>query len=196
MLLMIDNYDSFTYNVVQALGELGAEVDVKRNDAITVAEALDLAPAGLLISPGPGTPADAGVSAALIENFAGRIPVLGICLGHQTIIEVYGGRIRRAERVMHGKTSPIYHDSRTIYAGLGNPFTATRYHSLIAGEQDLPDSLEISAYTVEGEIMGVRHREHDVEGVQFHPESVMTPEGAQLLGNWLQRCRPARRVAS
>ena len=196
MLLMIDNYDSFTYHVVQALGVLGAEVTVKRNDAITAAEALDLAPTGLLISPGPGTPADAGVSAALIEAFAGRIPVLGICLGHQTIIEVHGGRIRRAERVMHGKTSPVYHDSRTIYAGLGNPFTATRYHSLIAGEQDLPASLEITAYTVEGEIMGVRHREHAIEGVQFHPESVMTPEGAQLLGNWLQLCRPARKVAS
>ena len=196
MLLMIDNYDSFTYNVVQALGELGAEVDVRRNDAITVSAAQDLAPAGLIISPGPGTPVDAGVSAALIESFAGRIPVLGICLGHQTIIEVYGGRIGRAERVMHGKTSPIYHDSRTIYAGLGNPFTATRYHSLIAGEQDLPDSLEITAYTVEGEIMGVRHREHAVEGVQFHPESVMTPEGVQLLSNWLQLCRPTRKVAS
>jgi anthranilate synthase/aminodeoxychorismate synthase-like glutamine amidotransferase len=196
MLLMIDNYDSFTYNVVQALGELGAEVTVRRNDAIAPEEAVALAPAGLLISPGPGTPADAGVSAALIETFAGRIPVLGICLGHQTIIEVYGGRIQRAERVMHGKTSPVFHDGRTIYAGLGNPFTATRYHSLIAQEADLPDALEVAAYTAEGEVMGVRHREHDVEGVQFHPESVMTPEGAQLLGNWLQRCTLARRVTS
>jgi anthranilate synthase/aminodeoxychorismate synthase-like glutamine amidotransferase len=196
MLLMIDNYDSFTYNVVQALGELGATVDVRRNDAVTPEEAVALDPAGLIVSPGPGTPADAGVSAALIEGFAGRIPILGICLGHQTIIEVFGGRIQRAERVMHGKTSPVYHDGRGIYAGLGNPFTATRYHSLIAREQDLPEVLEISAYTVEGEVMGVRHRELAVEGVQFHPESVMTREGAQLLGNWLQLCGRAGRVAS
>ena len=196
MLLMIDNYDSFTYNVVQALGELGAEITVRRNDAIDVAAAVDMAPAGLLISPGPGTPADAGISAALIEAFAGRVPILGICLGHQTIIEVHGGRIQRADRVMHGKTSPVFHDGRTIYAGLGNPFTATRYHSLIAQEADLPDVLEISAYTAEGEVMGVRHREQAIEGVQFHPESVMTPEGVQLLGNWLQQCVGAKKVAS
>jgi anthranilate synthase/aminodeoxychorismate synthase-like glutamine amidotransferase len=196
MLLMIDNYDSFTYNVVQALGELGARVEVRRNDAITPEQAEALQPAGLLISPGPGTPADAGISAALIEHFTGRIPILGICLGHQTIIEVFGGRIQRARRVMHGKTSPIYHDGRSVYAGLGNPFTATRYHSLIAEEGDLPAALEIAAYTVEGEVMGVRHREHAVEGVQFHPESVMTAEGAQLLGNWLQLCAGAGTVAS
>jgi len=196
MLLMIDNYDSFTYNVVQALGELGARVEVRRNDAITPEQAEALQPAGLLISPGPGTPADAGISAALIEHFTGRIPILGICLGHQTIIEVFGGRIQRARRVMHGKTSPIYHDGRSVYAGLGNPFTATRYHSLIAEEGDLPTALEIAAYTVEGEVMGVRHREHAVEGVQFHPESVMTAEGAQLLGNWLQLCAGAGTVAS
>ncbi len=196
MLLMIDNYDSFTYNVVQALGELGAEVTVRRNDAVSPDEAAALAPAGLIISPGPGTPADAGVSAALIEQFAGRVPVLGICLGHQTIVEVFGGRIQRAERVMHGKTSPVYNDGRTIYSGLGNPFTATRYHSLIAVEGDLPEALEISAYTAEGEIMGVRHRQLAIEGVQFHPESVMTPEGAQLLGNWLQICTATGAVAT
>jgi anthranilate synthase/aminodeoxychorismate synthase-like glutamine amidotransferase len=194
MLLMIDNYDSFTYNVVQALGELGAAVDVRRNDAIDPAAALDLQPAGLLISPGPGTPADAGVSAALIEAFTGRVPILGICLGHQTIIAAHGGTIRRADRVMHGKTSPVFHDGRTIYAGLGTPFEATRYHSLIAEEADLPDCLEIAAYTADGEIMGVRHREHPVEGVQFHPESIMTREGGQLLGNWLQGCRTTRGV--
>jgi anthranilate synthase/aminodeoxychorismate synthase-like glutamine amidotransferase len=196
MLLMIDNYDSFTYNVVQALGELGATVTVRRNDAVTPEEAEALRPDGLLISPGPGTPADAGVSGPLIERFAGRIPILGICLGHQTIIEVFGGRIQRAGRVMHGKTSPVYHDGRTIYTGLGNPFTATRYHSLIALEQDLPRDLEISAYTVEGEVMGVRHRELAVEGVQFHPESVMTLEGAQLLENWLRLGARSGEVAS
>jgi len=196
MILMIDNYDSFTFNVVQCLAELGAEVDVRRNDAITVAEAEALNPSGLVISPGPGTPADAGVSADLIKAFAGRLPILGICLGHQTIIEVFGGRIIRAETVMHGKTSPIFHDGRTVYSGLGTPFTATRYHSLIAREEDLPADLEISAYTEEGEIMGVRHRTHAVEGVQFHPESIMTPEGRQLLANWLQQCGPARRMAS
>ena len=189
MLLMIDNYDSFTWNVVQALGELGAAVDVRRNDMIGVDEAVAMQPAGLIISPGPGTPADAGVSAALIEAFAGRAPVLGICLGHQTIVEVYGGRITRAANIMHGKTSGVFHDGRTIYSGLGTPFTATRYHSLIALEEDLPACLEVSSYTAAGEIMGVRHRELAVEGVQFHPESVATPEGKQLLGNWLNLCR-------
>jgi len=196
MLLMIDNYDSFTFNVVQCLAELGAEVTVRRNDAISVAEAETLAPGGLVISPGPGTPADAGVSADLIAAFAGRIPILGICLGHQTLISVFGGRIERAETVMHGKTSPIYHDGRTIYTGLGNPFVATRYHSLIAHETELPADLEVSAYTEEGDIMGVRHCQLPIEGVQFHPESVMTVEGQQLLANWLQLCAPARRLAS
>jgi anthranilate synthase/aminodeoxychorismate synthase-like glutamine amidotransferase len=195
MMLMIDNYDSFTFNVVQALGELGVEVTVRRNDAITAAEARDLAPAGVIISPGPGRPADAGVSAAIVEAFAGEVPVLGICLGHQTIVEVYGGRIGRADTVMHGKTSEIYHDDRTIYAGLGSPFQATRYHSLLVREDDVPAALEVSAYTAAGEIMGVRHRQHMVEGVQFHPESIMTPEGGQLLANFVRRCQPARRCA-
>jgi len=195
MMLMIDNYDSFTYNVVQALGELGATVTVRRNDAITVDQALALDPEGLVISPGPGTPQQAGVSAALIEAFAGRVPVLGICLGHQAIVEVFGGRIVRAPQVMHGKTSDVYHDGRTIYAGLGSPFQATRYHSLLVREDDVPDALEISAYTTAGEVMGVRHREHAVEGVQFHPESIMTPEGGQLLANFLRRCEPTRRCA-
>jgi para-aminobenzoate synthetase component II len=195
MMLMIDNYDSFTFNVVQALGELGVEVLVRRNDAISVAEALALAPEGLLISPGPGRPQDAGISAALIEAFAGKVPVLGICLGHQAIVEVFGGRVTRADTVMHGKVSDVFHDGRTIYAGLGNPFPATRYHSLLVREHDLPAELEISAFTAAGEIMGVRHREHAVEGVQFHPESIMTPEGGQLLANFLRRCDPVRRCA-
>jgi len=195
-LLMIDNYDSFTYNVVQALGELGAQVAVRRNDAVTADQAEALDPDGLVVSPGPGTPADAGQSAALIERFLGRIPVLGICLGHQTLVEVCGGRIHRAERVMHGKTSAVYHDGRTLYAGLGSPFTATRYHSLIARETDLPACLEVSAYTAEGEVMGVRHREHLAEGVQFHPESIATPEGMQLLASFVQQCRAAGRRAS
>lgn len=195
MMLMIDNYDSFTYNVVQSLGELGADVIVRRNDQVTVAEALDLAPDGLLVSPGPGTPRDAGVSAALVETFAGKVPVLGICLGHQVIVEVFGGRISRADVVMHGKTSHIYHDGRTIYAGLGSPFTATRYHSLHVREDDLPAALQVSAYTTAGEVMGVRHRELAVEGVQFHPESIMTPEGGQLLANFLRHCDPVRRCA-
>jgi para-aminobenzoate synthetase component II len=195
MMLMIDNYDSFTFNVVQALGELGVEVLVRRNDAIDVAEALALAPDGLLISPGPGRPQDAGISAALIEAFAGKVPVLGICLGHQAIVEVFGGRVTRADTVMHGKVSDVFHDGRTIYAGLGNPFPATRYHSLLVREHDLPAELEISAFTTAGEIMGVRHREHAVEGVQFHPESIMTPEGGQLLANFLRRCDPIRRCA-
>jgi len=194
-MLLIDNYDSFTFNVAQALGELGTEVTVRRNDAVSVDDALALAPDGLIISPGPGTPRDAGVSAALIEAFASRVPVLGICLGHQTIVEVFGGRITRAEEVMHGKTSEVFHDGRTLYAGLGSPFTATRYHSLLVREEDVPPALEVSAYTSAGEIMGVRHREHAVEGVQFHPESIMTPEGGQLLANFLRRCEPARRCA-
>jgi len=195
MMLLIDNYDSFTFNVAQALGELGTEVTVRRNDAVSVADALALAPDGLIISPGPGTPRDAGISAALIEAFGGRVPVLGICLGHQTIVEVFGGQVTRADEVMHGKTSEVFHDGRTLYAGLGSPFTATRYHSLLVREEDVPPDLEVSAYTAAGEIMGVRHREHAIEGVQFHPESIMTPEGSQLLANFLRRCEPARRCA-
>jgi len=186
MHLLIDNYDSFTFNVVQALGMLGAEVQVVRNDQITVDEALDLAPESLLISPGPGTPDDAGVSVALVRAFAGRAPILGICLGHQSIVQAFGGRIVRAERPMHGKTSRVYHDGHTIYAGVSNPFQATRYHSLIAVEGDLPADLTVSSYTSSGEIMGVRHRELPIEGLQFHPESILTPEGSTLLENFLR----------
>jgi anthranilate synthase/aminodeoxychorismate synthase-like glutamine amidotransferase len=186
MHLLIDNYDSFTYNIVQALGELGAEVDVRRNDTITVAEAEALAPQSIVISPGPGTPDDAGVSVELIKAFRGQVPILGVCLGHQSIVAAYGGVIGRADRVMHGKTSGVYHDGATIYSGLSNPFTATRYHSLIAREEDLPEGLKVSSYTSGGEIMGVRSKDDRVEGVQFHPESILTPEGGRLLGNFLQ----------
>jgi para-aminobenzoate synthetase component 2 len=186
MHLLIDNYDSFTYNIVQLLGELGADVEVVRNDKITVDEALAREPESLVISPGPGTPDDAGVSVELIRAFAGRGPILGVCLGHQSIVQAFGGKIVRAERVMHGKTSRIYHDGRTIYAGVSNPFQATRYHSLIAMEGDLPEKLTVSSYTSGGEIMGVRHRELPVEGLQFHPESILTPEGRTLLRNFLQ----------
>lgn len=186
MQLMIDNYDSFTFNIVQALGQLGVEVRVFRNDAITVEEAEGLRPSALIISPGPGRPADAGVSVALIRRFAQRIPLLGICLGHQCIVEALGGSISHADRVMHGKVSNVYHDGRTIYDGLSNPFCATRYHSLIAREESLPDALEIAAYTSDGEIMGVRLKGAPVEGTQFHPESILTPEGRQLFVNFLQ----------
>jgi len=186
MHLLIDNYDSFTYNIVQALGELGARVDVRRNDTLTVAEAEALTPESLIISPGPGYPKDAGISVDLIKAFAGRIPILGVCLGHQCIVEAFGGRITRAERVMHGKTSQVYHDGGTIYHGLSNPFTATRYHSLIAREEDLPADLKVASYTSGGEIMGVRAKDLRIEGFQFHPESILTPEGDKLLANFLQ----------
>ena len=189
MHLLIDNYDSFTYNVAQAIGELGHEVTVVRNDAIDVAGAVALDPRSLIVSPGPGRPSDAGVSIELIRRFAGRIPVLGICLGHQCIVEAFGGAIERAARVMHGKVSNVYHDNRTIYDGLSNPFSATRYHSLIAEEASLPEDLEVSAYTSEGEIMGVRVKGQPVEGVQFHPESILTPEGKKLLSNFLHSTR-------
>jgi len=184
MHLLIDNYDSFTYNIAQAIGTLGEVVRVVRNDEIDIAGAEALAPASLIISPGPGRPDDAGVSKALIAHFAGRIPVLGVCLGHQCIVEVFGGQVVRAGHVMHGKVSNVYHDGRTVYDGLSNPFSATRYHSLIAAERSLPDLLEISAYTSEGEVMGVRLKGSPVEGVQFHPESILTPEGARLLSNF------------
>lgn len=190
MHLLIDNYDSFTYNIVQALGELGAEVKVVRNDRITVDEALALQPESVIISPGPGTPDDAGVSLDLIKAFAEQGPILGICLGHQSIVQAFGGKIVRAKRVMHGKTSRVYHDSRTIFAGLSNPFPATRYHSLIATEDDLPAILQISSYTSAGEIMGVRHKELPIEGLQFHPESILTLEGATLFGNFLKLVNP------
>ncbi len=184
-LLLIDNYDSFTYNLVQAFLVLGAEVDVRRNDEISVAAALDLAPSHLCISPGPGTPYDAGVSMDMIRAFAGRVPVLGVCLGHQSIVEVFGGKVVRARRLMHGKTSRITHDGRTVFTGLPQECEIGRYHSLIAENSQMPDVLEISARTREDEIMGARHRTLMVEGVQFHPESILSPDGPQLLGNFL-----------
>jgi anthranilate synthase component 2/para-aminobenzoate synthetase component 2 len=184
-LLLIDNYDSFTYNLVQAFMVLGAEVLVHRNDAITVEGAAALAPTHLCISPGPGTPRDAGVSMRMIEAFAGRVPVLGVCLGHQAMVEVWGGEVVRAGRLMHGKVSLVEHDGAGVFAGLPRPFAAGRYHSLIARPESIPDVLEVTARTREGEIMGARHREFAVEGVQFHPESILTPEGPALLGNFL-----------
>jgi anthranilate synthase/aminodeoxychorismate synthase-like glutamine amidotransferase len=184
-LLMIDNYDSFTYNLVQYLGELGVEVVVKRNDAIDVAGARTIKADAIVISPGPGTPAEAGVSVPILREMAGELPILGVCLGHQCIGEAFGGRVVRASRLMHGKTSPVAHDGRTIFAGLSNPFEAMRYHSLIVEPASIPPSMEVSAQTAEGEIMGLRHREHRIEGVQFHPESIGTREGKDLLRNFL-----------
>jgi anthranilate synthase/aminodeoxychorismate synthase-like glutamine amidotransferase len=191
-LLLIDNYDSFTYNLVQAFMVLGAEVLVHRNDRISVDEARALKPTHLCISPGPGTPYDAGVSMQMIAAFAGRVPVLGVCLGHQSLVEVFGGKVVRAARLMHGKTSYVHHDGRGILAGLPEPFEAGRYHSLIAQPQSLPDVLEVAARTDEGEIMAVRHRDLAVEGVQFHPESVLTPQGPLLMDNFLQQRSPRR----
>ncbi|MGI9246003.1 MAG: anthranilate synthase component II [Steroidobacteraceae bacterium] len=185
-LLLIDNYDSFTYNLVQAFLVLGADVLVHRNDQITVDQARALAPTHLCISPGPGTPADAGVSIDMIRAFAGRVPVLGVCLGHQSIVEAFGGKVVRAGRLMHGKTSPVQHDGDGVFAGVPQPLQVGRYHSLIAEAATLPAELEITARTPEGEIMGVRHRELVVEGVQFHPESVLTPDGPLLMGNFLR----------
>ena len=189
MLLMIDNYDSFTYNLVQYLGELGEEVRVIRNDAMGVDEIAALRPARIVISPGPCSPTEAGVSVEVIQRLIGRIPILGVCLGHQCIGQALGGRIVRAERIMHGKTSPIHHDGRTIFQGLSNPFDATRYHSLLIERATTPSVLEISAWTAEGEIMGVRHTQHRLEGVQFHPESILTLEGKHLLRNFLEQTR-------
>jgi anthranilate synthase/aminodeoxychorismate synthase-like glutamine amidotransferase len=186
MHLIIDNYDSFTFNIVQAIGEMGAEVEVRRNDRIGVEEVEAMKPASIIISPGPGRPSDAGVSVELITRLAERLPILGVCLGHQCIVEAFGGKIERASRVMHGKVSRVYHDGRTIYDGLTNPFTATRYHSLIVREEEVPEALEVSAYTSEGEIMGVRLKDGMVEGVQFHPESILSVEGKRLLLNFLQ----------
>jgi len=189
MHLLIDNYDSFTFNIAQALGALGEEVHVVRNDRIDVRGVETLNPETIIISPGPGRPDDAGISKAIIANFAERVPILGVCLGHQCIVEVFGGEVVRAKRVMHGKVSSVYHDGRTIYDGLSNPFSATRYHSLIAEERGLTDLLEISAYTSEGEVMGVRLKGRPVEGVQFHPESILTPEGPRLLSNFLEMAK-------
>jgi anthranilate synthase/aminodeoxychorismate synthase-like glutamine amidotransferase len=186
-LLMIDNYDSFTYNLVQYLAELGAEVDVRRNDAVTLDEVAALAPDGIVISPGPCTPREAGVSVPVVQRFTGRIPILGVCLGHQAIGAAFGGDIVRGPRIMHGKTSPIRHDGTGVFAGLSDPFDATRYHSLVIDPATLPATLARSAWTDEGEIMGVRHRSAFVEGVQFHPESILTLEGKRLLANFLSR---------
>ena len=184
-LLLIDNYDSFTYNLLQAFLVLGAEVDVRRNDAVTIEEALASAPSHVCISPGPGTPYDAGVSMEMIRAFAGKVPIFGVCLGHQSIVEVFGGKVVRAGRLMHGKTSKITHDSLGLFDGLPNPCEIGRYHSLIAQPESLPPHLQVTAQTAEGEIMGVRHRELMVEGVQFHPESVLTPDGPRLMQNFL-----------
>ena len=186
MLLIIDNYDSFTYNLVQYLGELGEEIEVHRNDAITLDEIAARRPSHIVISPGPCTPNEAGISVDLIKRFAGAIPILGVCLGHQSIGAAFGGDVVRADRLMHGKTSMIQHDGKTIYQGLDNPFEATRYHSLIVKRQTLPACLEISAETDRGEIMGLRHRSLPVEGVQFHPESILTRVGKDLLRNFLK----------
>lgn len=189
MILIIDNYDSFTYNVVQALGAMHGEIETARNDRITLEEAKRLSPEYLVVSPGPGRPEDAGISNELIKAFSGLIPVLGVCLGHQCIGHAFGGKVVNADRLLHGKASRIYHDSRTIYAGLPNPILGGRYHSLVVDEKTLPDCLEISAYTPEGEIMGVRHKELPVEGVQFHPESVLTEVGKLVLKNFLNMGR-------
>jgi len=186
MLLVIDNYDSFTYNLVQYLGELGEDVRVYRNDKITVQQIDDLRPDRIVISPGPCTPKEAGVSVETIRHFAGRIPILGVCLGHQSLGVAFGGEVIRAQRLMHGKTSMISHDGKTIFHGLPNPFEATRYHSLLVNPKNLPDCLEISAKTAEGEIMGLRHRTFAIEGVQFHPESILTKAGKDLLRNFLK----------
>ena len=190
MVFVLDNYDSFTYNLVQYLGELGAEVVVRRNDQVTVAEVEAMRPERIVLSPGPCTPREAGISVELIRYFAGKVPVLGVCLGHQAVGAAFGGEIIRAPKLMHGKTSPILHDNKTIFQGMPMPMTATRYHSLIVQEKNLPQELEISAYTTEPDgarvIMGLRHRQFPVEGVQFHPESVLTTEGKKLIGNFLR----------
>ena len=193
MILMIDNYDSFTYNLVQYLGELGQKLKVVRNDAITVDGVRTLKPSSIVISPGPGSPKDAGVSNELIRAFAGKIPILGVCLGHQCIGEVFGGEVVRASRLMHGKTSPILHDGKAIFRGLPNPFEATRYHSLLVKRQTLPSSLRVTAWTKEGEIMGLQHIRWPVYGVQFHPESILTKAGKDLLRNFLALARAAGR---
>jgi para-aminobenzoate synthetase component 2 len=185
MILVIDNYDSFTYNLVQYLGELGEEIMVRRNDEITLNEIESKLPSRILISPGPGCPSDAGISLELINRFAGQVPILGVCLGHQAIGEVFGGRVVRAATVVHGKASEIRHDGKSIFRGLDSPFKAGRYHSLVVERETLPACLEISAETNDGVIMGLRHRQKKVEGVQFHPESILTPAGKQLLSNFL-----------
>ena len=185
--LVVDNYDSFTFNLVQYLGELGAECEVIRNDARSVDEIEAALPERILLSPGPCTPDDAGICLEVIRRLAGKVPILGVCLGHQSIGQAFGGKVVRAGRLMHGRTSPILHEGKGVFAGLPSPFEATRYHSLLVERASLPDCLEITAWTAEGEIMGLRHKERDVEGVQFHPESVLTPHGKDLLANWVRR---------
>ena len=184
--LLVDNYDSFTYNLYQYLGELGAEIRVVRNDELTAEAAIALAPSHIVISPGPGTPDQAGITLDLIRRAAGVIPVLGVCLGHQALGQAFGGDVRRAPKLMHGKTSQIHHDGRGVFAGLPDPFTATRYHSLVVERASVPESLEITAWTDDGIVMGLRHREHPLEGVQFHPESILTTVGKDLLRNFLE----------
>ncbi|HEY8529289.1 MAG TPA: aminodeoxychorismate/anthranilate synthase component II [Paenibacillaceae bacterium] len=194
MILVIDNYDSFTYNLVQFLGDLGETLVVRRNDEIGLDEIAAMRPDHIVLSPGPCTPNEAGICLGLIERFKGEIPILGVCLGHQAIGQAFGGEVVRADNLMHGKTSEIFHDGRTIFQGLPSPFTATRYHSLIVRRETLPDCLEISAETAAGEIMGIRHREYPVEGVQFHPESIMTEHGMDLLRNFLNCYRAGARA--
>jgi len=193
VILLVDNYDSFNYNLYQYFGELGADTRVVRNDEISAAQALELRPDAIVISPGPGTPDQAGVSLELIRSVAGRVPLLGVCLGHQCLGQAFGASVVRAPTLMHGKTSQIRHDGRTIFAGLPDPFTATRYHSLIVARETLPDSLEVSAWTEDGVVMGLRHRRHPLEGVQFHPESILTTSGKALLANFLATAGGAAR---
>ncbi len=186
MLLMIDNYDSFTYNLVQYFGELGSRVSVYRNDQIEIDEVESMGPSWIVISPGPRTPDEAGISVDLVKKFAGRIPILGVCLGHQSIARAFGGNIVHADRLMHGKTSLIHHEGQGVFADLSDPFQATRYHSLVAEKETLPDCLVVTAWTEDGEVMGIQHREYSVHGVQFHPESILTQHGHQLLKNFLE----------
>ncbi len=192
MLLMIDNYDSFTFNLVQYFGELGQQVEVVRNDAITVAQAMAMNPSAVCVSPGPCSPAQAGISIEIIQKMAGVVPVLGVCLGHQAIGEAFGGKVVRAKTIMHGKTSPVRHRNVGVFEHLPNPLTCIRYHSLAIERESLPDCLEVTAETADGEIMGVRHKTLDVEGVQFHPESILSDRGHDLLKNFLQRVKPAQ----
>lgn len=187
MILMIDNYDSFTYNLVQYIGELGVEVKVTRNDELTIDVIEQLAPQVIVVSPGPCTPNEAGISLEVITHFAGKIPIFGVCLGHQSIGQAFGGKVIRAERLMHGKTSPVFHDGKGVNANMPNPFQATRYHSLLVEKESLPDCLEVTSWTEEGEIMGLRHKEFAVEGVQYHPESIMTEEGKKIIANFIEK---------
>jgi para-aminobenzoate synthetase component II len=195
MILLIDNYDSFTYNIAHALGSLGQEVTVVRSDAIGLKDAEAMCPEAIVISPGPGTPSDSGISCSMIERFAGRVPILGVCLGHQCIAEVFGAKVVRGKTPVHGKTSEVFHDGRTIYAGLRNPFRATRYHSLVAAEETVAAPLEVSAYTMGGTVMGLRCADLKVEGVQFHPESIATPQGMMLFRNFLDQYLGVRQAA-